>query len=184
MISQKAADFLLEKNIISIDGEVNGEMVGYVRRSIGSFYTKGSPDILILIDSNGGSVSAGLDIYDMLSLYPGEKTAVVVSAAYSMAAVILQGCSKRMATKHAWILVHNINSRSVKLDVLRDEKKLADLCRTMEKDQEKLYNIIEKRTGKPRDVVLAAFAKDEPMTTDDALLFGLLDGIWDKPLPK
>lgn len=174
----------LEKNFILIKGEVNNDMFKYVKEAFAVLYLKGSPDITLLISSEGGSVDAGLDIIDVLSLYPGKKTAIVSGCAISMAAVILQVCDERKATSHSEILIHHINRRNIGLDVLRDTKKLQGLLESMEKTQEKLYKIVAEKTKKSIKEISEECEKNKGMTVDQAIAFGLLDEVFQGPLPK
>ena len=174
---------LLSKNIIRIPDEINGKVVVYIEEALNELYTRDSPGITVLISSGGGSVVSGLNIYDLLRLYPGKKTGLVVCAAFSMAAVILQACDERFATTHARILVHNIKSE-IKLDDMRDEEKFKDFITRMEDQQLMKYLIVSKRSGKSLEEVREKFAEDKPIYSEKALAFGLIDGIWDKPLPK
>ncbi len=173
----------LKKKIVAIIGEVNEKKLSYVQNSLTKFYLAGSPDITVIISSKGGSVDCGFAIYDLLTLYPGKKTAIVCNEASSMATVILQACDERYGTVNASILVHNIRRR-LSLDDLRDKEKLTKLIENMEKIQNKIYDIVIKRTGKSLSKVKSEYAKDQPMTIDEAISFGFLDGVWNKPLPK
>ena len=174
---------MLEKNVILVSGTVNIDMVNYIKESIGDLICRGSPDIYLMISSGGGNVKIGLDIIDMLNLYSGKKTAIVVNYARSMAAVILQVCEFRVATKHARIMIHHISSDDVSLDILRDKDKLAKLVASMESDQEYLYRILSDRTGKDVSVIRDECAKDRSMSVGEAKAFGLIDEIWTKHFP-
>jgi ATP-dependent Clp protease protease subunit len=174
----------LRKNILIIKDDINDESVEYVKEAFSMLYLKGSPNITILISSEGGSVDAGLDIVDILSLYPGKKTAIVIGCASSMAAVILQVCDERKATPHSSILIHHINRRRIGLDVLRDKKKTDALLKSMEKSQERLYKILAKKTGRNVKEIRVECEKNRHMTVDEAIAFGLLDGVYQGPLPK
>ena len=182
MNSNKIAEGFLNKNIITFMGEICADTVRDVKEGLAKLYFKGSPEIIILITSQGGSVNCGLDIIDLLTLYKGKKTAIVCGRAYSTAAVILQACDVRYATVHSLILFHNLRRR-MSLDVLRDEKKLREEIVEMEKLQGRFYSIVVKKTGKTLEKIYAEFAKDKNMDAEDALVNGYLDGIWDKPLP-
>ncbi len=174
--------FLKKKTIVVI-GEINEKKVLYIQNSLAELYLSGSPDILVIISSKGGSVDCGLSIYDLLTLYPGKKTAVVTGEASSMASVILQACDKRFGTANASILVHNIRRR-LTLDDLRDKRRLGEIIEDMEKVQNKIYDIVTKKSGKNLEQIKEKYEKDEPMTVEEAISFGFLDGVWDKPLPK
>lgn len=168
---------LLEKDIIEISGDIDSDMVRYIREAISRLIGKGSPPITVLITSPGGDVDIGLDIFDALRYYSGEKTAVVHGYANSMAAVILQVCNKRIAMRHAHILVHHISKTQIKLDVLRDKAKTAEVRNDLEKSQKRIYEILVKRTGKTLAEVKKACSRNESMTAEEAKAFGLIDKI-------
>ena len=173
----------LEKNILLIEGEVDEEMIKYVEKAISTLYLKGSPEITILITSNGGSVGNSLVIVDILSLYPGKKTAIVLRFARSMAAIILQVCDERKAMTHSKIRIHYVGRR-IGLDIIRDRNKLENVVNDLEKDQEKLDKILVQTTKKSALEIHKECEKDKDMTVDEAIAFGLLDGIHQGPLPK
>jgi ATP-dependent Clp protease protease subunit len=168
---------LLERNTIYIGGEVDVDMIVYVREAILRLTAKGSPDITLLITSEGGSVDIGLDIYDILEGYSGKKTAIVFGYAHSMAAIILQACQKRIAKRHARILLHHISKTQISLDALRDQKKTKDIRAELEKSQKLLYKILVDRTKHSVEEIKAVCAKDQSMSANEALAFGLIDEI-------
>lgn len=174
---------LLDKNIVSVIGKVDGDMVFYIRDSMAKLICRDSPDIFVTIFSGGGNVAAGLDIFDMLKLYPGKKTAVVFGNAKSMAAVIMQACETRLATKHSRIMIHHISSGDISLDTLRDKSRREKFVADMERNQEYLYQILSERTGKDVTVIREECAKERDMSADEAKSFGLIDEIWTKPFP-
>ncbi|MEI6528248.1 MAG: ATP-dependent Clp protease proteolytic subunit [bacterium] len=174
---------LLDRKVLAVAGEVNGDMLKYFRNSMAELYCKGCPDIMIIFSSNGGEVITGLDIYDLIVTYPGKKTGIVTGLAASIAAVILQACDKRFATHHARVLIHHINTRRVGLDTLRDDSKIAELRKDLEQSQAHLYEILCKKTNKTREVISEECVKNREMMAAEAVQFGLLDGEWDKPLP-
>jgi ATP-dependent Clp protease, protease subunit len=168
---------LLEKRLIHIQGEVNGEMVLYVQNACMWFLANNSPEITVLISSNGGSAECGLMIYDYLSTYPNKVNGVVLDIAKSMAAIILQACTVRRATMHSQIRIHHISRRSVSLDIIRDKKKMAETLKEMEKNQARQYKILSMRTGKDVKTIRNVCKKDEDMNVEEALAFGLIDEI-------
>lgn len=165
-------------------GDINVSLIEYIEEAISLLYLKGSPDITILITSGGGSVDVSLDIIDILSLYPGKKTAIVLGQAASMAAVILQVCDVRKATTYAGILIHHINRRQVGLDTLRDQKKRDDLLNGMEKNQDKIYKILSERTKRSVQEIRVECEKERHMSVEEAKEFGLIDEVHQGPLPK
>lgn len=168
---------LLEQNIIAIGGNIDEDTAYYVREALLRFIGKGSPAIKVLITSNGGSFGIGLDIYDFLRTYPGETTAVVHCFASSMAAVILQGCKKRVALRHSHILIHHVSKENLSLDTLRDPKKLAEARKDLEESQAMIYKILAEKTHHTVKEIKVECAKDQEMSADEALRFGLIDEI-------
>lgn len=168
---------LLDRNIIFIDDEINGKMASYVCQCTTNLFSRGCPPITVIITSNGGDVTVGLDIYDILSIYPAPIEGVVVGYARSMATVILQACSKRCSCEHARIMIHHISQRQISLDVIRRPKRTRSLCLDMEVTQNLLYNILSKRTGQPVNRVRTVCKQNKDMTAKQALEFGLIDVI-------
>lgn len=168
---------LLKKRIIDLKGDVNDEMAYYVREALFRLKTENDPDIEVQISSNGGDVAVGLCIYDMLKNYPGQKTGIVNGFARSMGAIILQACNVRCCMRHSSVLIHHVSINRISLDELRSKKKLKKRKKDMEKDQDSLYKILMKKTGKSKEEIMAACRKDLGMTSKEAKEFGLIDKI-------
>lgn len=173
----KPQEKLLVLNRILIADEVNRDTFAYVREAIALKMLEGNPTLTIHLSSGGGRVSAGLDIYDLLKFYNGEKIGVVHSLAASMAAVILQGCDWRTATPHSDILIHHVSSRDISLDTVRDPEKLSKFIERLETDQQKLYQILMSRTGKSIEEIRKTCELDQNMCAKEALDYGLIDQI-------
>jgi ATP-dependent Clp protease, protease subunit len=168
---------LISRNTISIGGDIDEKMAMYVREAFLRFIIKGSPPITLIITSPGGSVNLGLDICDGLRSYAGETTAIVYGYAESMAAVVLQACKKRIAMRHSHILVHHISTTQINLDILRDKRKINEVRKNLERDQKRLYKILTDRTGRSVEAIKEACSKDQFMSAEEALAFGLIDEI-------
>ena len=177
-LSKPQADLLeCETPTIDIVGEVNNKMFQYVRTAVMYLRSKGNPDIDVVITSPGGSVEAGLDIYDLLRLYKGNTVATVHDMAASMGALILQACDERRCAIHSGILIHHILTDKVSLDVLRSEKRLKKMIDSMEEKQARKYQVLAERTGKSVSNIRRECAKNKTMTAEEALKFGLIDSI-------
>ncbi len=168
---------LLERNVLYLEGDVCGEMVDQVHLSLMELDGRGSPPIEIRIYTGGGDVHAGLAVYDFLRQYKGKKTGVVYGYARSMGAVILQACDERLCLPHSTVLIHHVSKTSVSLDELEDPDRLDRLRKSMQTDQETLYEILVARTGRSKDEVREACKKDRDMTAKEAFEFGLIDRI-------
>ncbi len=168
---------LLRENIINIKAEVNPAMASYIRDAITILTTRSSPPCKLMITSGGGDVNVGLHIYDMIACYPSPVVGLVLGYACSMAAVILQACTRRLCLPHSRILIHHISRRNVNLDVMRSKRKLANVLEIMERDQKHLYRILAERSRKSISEIRKACARDEDMDAEEALAFGLIDEI-------
>jgi ATP-dependent Clp protease, protease subunit len=177
MVLSETGRVLLEKNLLVLRGEVNDKMVEYVIECIEILKAKDSPEIIVEITSGGGNVSAGLSIFDILRLYPGQKTGKVIICAHSMAAIILQACDKRLCAKHAKVLIHHISQSSVSLDILRSKKRIQETLEDMEKNQRFIYDVLCKRTGQSMAMIKKTCAEEIYMSASEAVKFGLVDKI-------
>jgi ATP-dependent Clp protease protease subunit len=176
-------DRLLAKRIITIDGEINGDKVIYIKKCLVNLLLQGSPPVKVIISSNGGKVMAGLDIYDLLKLYSGKKTGVIVCEARSMAAVVLQACDYRLATQNAGIMIHNTKG-GITHDELMDEEKIKKLRQEYIDTQKRINVLLSVRTGKSIEEIKTQCAKEEDMSAHEAKEFGLIDGVWTKTLAE
>ncbi|TSC85107.1 MAG: Protease subunit of ATP-dependent Clp protease [Parcubacteria group bacterium Gr01-1014_13] len=167
---------LLEKNIIDLQGEVNEDMFIYVRECIMRLATKDNPPISIKITSNGGNTRASFAIYDLLRLYPGEKTGTVIGAARSAAVTILQACDRRECMRGSLVLIHD-NIFDVRISQIDDAKEWEKIMAEMRETQANLFSILEKRTKKSRGEIIALCKEDHDLLAEEALKFGLIDEI-------
>lgn len=179
---QEIVDAIIERGIIPIDGRINNDTVILVQRAFARFYVKRLKKIIVLISSFGGDANAGLEIYDLLKLYPGEVVGIVVGKAMSAASYILQGCSVRYATPNSWILIHN-GSREVDNDVLLDEEKLKDFVMRNTRNRDRIFSILSQATKRPTATIINECKRDQKMDVGQAIEFGLLDNVWSKKLP-
>jgi ATP-dependent Clp protease, protease subunit len=140
-------------------------------------------DIHFYINSPGGSVTAGLAIYDTMQWLSCDVNTYCVGQAASMGAVLLAGGTKgkRFALPNANIMIHQVLGGA--------EGQASDVeirVKYMIRLKERLNNILSKHTGQPYEVVEKACDRDNFMTSDDAKLFGLVDEVVSsrKDLPK
>ncbi len=178
-LSKEDQEACFKKRVLPIVGRVGEDMYESVRSLIADYLLNNCPDITVIIESGGGDVGFGLDIYDLVENYPGKTTGIVFSRAHSMAAVILQGCDVRMCARHGNVMIHHISQNQVSLDVLEDStgKKLKKLHQTMKNRQQFIYDILTERTEKTLEVIRDACVKEERLVARDAKEFGLIDSI-------
>lgn len=162
---------------VILRGEVNRDMLGHARSSFEELLSLGAPAAKVVITSGGGDVGVGLDIYDIIRLYPAPVDALVLSHAASMAAVILQACRKRSCAQNAGILIHHVSRREVSLDELEDDEKRRKLVEHMRTLQQRLYDILAARSKQPIERIREECLKDAFMPAEQAFAFGLIDEI-------
>ncbi len=132
--------------------------------------------ILFIINSPGGSVDSGFAIWDQIKMISSPVTTLITGLAASMGSV-LSLCAapgRRFATPHSRIMIHQplisgvIKGQATDLEIQAKE---------MLKTHNLLINIYVQATGKPFSVIEKAIDRDTWMTANEALEFGLLDGI-------
>lgn len=177
-LDQNTLDSLrLPTPVLIISGDVENPMIQRVREAFSILLAKGSPDLDLIIDSNGGSTVTGLDIYDIIRLYPGKITGKVMGNAASMAAIILQACKVRQCALHSEILIHHVSRRNVSLDIMKSKKKRDKVIAEMEKPQKRLYDILLQTTKQTKAAIVKACRLNKQMSAEEALAFGLIDQI-------
>jgi ATP-dependent protease ClpP protease subunit len=171
---------LLEVNKpeIVLRGEVDGDMEDYVFWALSVLRSRNSPDLIITIDSGGGSSDRGHDIYDLIKNYEGKTEGKAFSRVHSAASFILQACTVRKMALHAKMIIHNPSRQSVSLDELSSSKKLQKLRADLRSYQQKLVGAYVHRSRRTEKEIIAQLAKDEPLTAAEALRMGLIDEIF------
>ena len=139
--------------------------------------TDSTKDIQIYINSHGGSVYAGLGIYDTMQLIKHDVATICTGMAASMGAVLL--CAgekgKRSGLTHSRVMIHQPlgGAQGQASDIEITTKEILSL-------KEELYKIISKHTGHKYDKVYADSDRDYWMKADKALEYGMIDEILTK----
>ncbi len=131
-------------------------------------------DIQLYINSPGGSVSAGLAIYDTMQYIKCDVCTICVGMAASMGAFLLAGGAKgkRFALPNAEIMIHQPSGGS---QGQATEIEIAAKHILMIK--ERLNRILADNTGKPIEEIAAATDRDNWMTADEACAYGIIDQV-------
>ena len=131
-------------------------------------------DIQLYINSPGGSVTAGMAIYDTMNYIKSDVSTICIGMAASMGAFLLSGGTKgkRFALPNAEIMIHQPSGGS--RGMASDMKIVAD---QILKTKQKLNEILAKNTGRPIDVIERDTDRDNYMTAQEALEYGLIDSI-------
>ena len=135
-------------------------------------------DISVYINSPGGSVSAGLAIYDTMQFVKPDISTICVGMAASMAQVLLcaGAAGKRYALPNSRIMMHQplggTQGQTTDIEIYTKE---------MLRIRDTLYSIIEKHTGKSYATIKADADRDNYMSPQEALDYGLIDKIMVRP---
>ncbi|HZT40842.1 MAG TPA: ATP-dependent Clp protease proteolytic subunit [Chthonomonadaceae bacterium] len=169
---------LLKDRIIFIGEPVTDHLANLVVAEM-LFLEKEDPDadIDIYINSPGGSVSAGLAIYDVMQMVRCDVATLCVGLAASMAAVLLAGgtAGKRYALPNARIMIHSVAAGFE--GVVQDmEIHLKEMVRM----HDTLNEILAKHTGQPYDKVHRDMERDYFMSAQEAMEYGLVDKVAEK----
>jgi ATP-dependent Clp protease protease subunit len=131
-------------------------------------------DIQMYINSPGGSVYAGLGIYDTMQFVTPDIATICTGIAASMSAILM--CAgvkgKRSALKHSRVMLHQpsgaIGGQATDIEIT---------AREIKKIKQELYNIIANHTGKPVDQVAADCDRDFWMSAEESKEYGLVDEV-------
>lgn len=169
---------LLNDRIIMLSGPVDDTVASLVIAQL--LYLEGQDsekDISLYINSPGGSVSAGLAIYDTMNYIKCDVSTICVGLAASMGAFLLSSGAKgkRIALPNSEILIHQpLIGGGGMTGQASDIKIHADhLIRT----KQRLNEVLAENTGKPIETIEADTDRDYIMTADEACEYGLIDKV-------
>ena len=134
----------------------------------------GGLDISMYLNTPGGSVSAGLGIYDTIQLIEPDVSTICTGMAASMGAVLLCAGTpgKRPALKHSRIMIHQPlgGAQGQASDIEIAAKEIL-------KTKTELYTIISEHTGKPVEQIASDADRDHWMTSEEAKNYGIIDEV-------
>ena len=166
---------LLNDRIIFLSEEVNDTTASLIVAQL-LYLENQDPDkdIQFYINSPGGSVTAGMAIYDTMQYIKCDVNTICVGMAASMGAFLLAAGTKgkRMALPNAEIMIHQPSAGT--------QGQITDMAIHMKRLQsikDRMNQILAEKTGKSLDEVAAACERDNFMTPEEAIKFGLIDRI-------
>ncbi len=178
--SERAYDIysrLLKDRIVFLGEEVTDPLANLIIAQL-LFLEKEDPDadIDLYINSPGGSVPAGLAIYDTMQLLKCDVSTTCVGVAASMGAVLLAGgaAGKRHALENASVMIHQASGGF--------QGSMADARIYLEQANrwyDSITNILARHTGKDRTAIQRDSDRDHWMTPYEALEYGLVDSVID-----
>ena len=166
---------LLKDRIIFLGEEVNDASASIVVAQL-LFLEAEDPekDIHLYINSPGGSVTAGMAIYDTMQYIKCDVETICIGMAASMGAFLLAGGTKgkRLALPNAEIMIHQplggARGQATEIQIAAEH---------ILKTRQKLNQILAENTGKPIDVIARDTERDNFMSAQQALDYGLIDKI-------
>ena len=171
---------LLKDRIIVLSEDVNHASASVIVAQM-LFLESEDPDkeIYFYINSPGGSITDGMAIYDTMNYIKCPVVTIAVGLAASMGSFLLAAGEKgkRYATPNAEILIHQplvsggISGQATEIKIHSDH---------LIKTREKLNRILSEKTGKPVEQIEHDTERDNWMTAQEALEYGLIDGIMEK----
>ena len=169
---------LLRERIVFLNGEVNDESANLVIAQL-LFLESENPekDISLYINSPGGSVYAGLGIYDTMQFIKPDVQTICVGMVASMGAFLLAAGAKgkRSSLPHSRIMIHQPSggSRGMASDIQIQAREIQDLKGI-------LNEILAERTGQSIETITRDTDRDNYMSPAEALKYGLIDKIYEK----
>lgn len=166
---------LLKDRIIFLGEEVNETTASLVVAQL-LFLESEDPgkDIHLYINSPGGSVTAGMAIYDTMNYIKCDVSTICIGMAASMGAFLLSGGAKgkRLALPNAEIMIHQplggAKGQATEIKIVADH---------ILKTRKKLNEILSKNTGKPLEVIEVDTERDNYMDAYQAMEYGLIDKV-------
>ena len=169
---------LLKDRIIMLNDEVNNATASLVVAQL--LFLEGqdpSKDISLYINSPGGSVTDGLAIYDTMNYIKCDVSTICMGMAASMGAFLLAAGAKgkRLALPNSDIMIHQPSggAKGQATDIMSHADHILQT-------QKKLNTILSEKTGQPYDVIARDTERDNFMTAQQALEYGLIDKVIEK----
>ena len=166
---------LLEDRIIFLSGEIDDAMANTIVAQLLYLESKDSEkDIVLYINSPGGSVSAGMAIYDTMNFIKSKVNVICVGMAASMAAVLLSSGEKgkRYALPHSRIMIHQPlgGAQGQASDIKIQAEQILKI-------RDVLNGILSKNTGKSIEEIEKDTDRDNYLTPEEAVEYGLIDEV-------
>ena len=168
-----------DPRIILLNGSVDeGSAMSVILRLLDFDKQNPNEEIELYINSPGGSILHGLAIYDTINHISAPVKTVCYGMAASMGAFLLT-CGKkgrRFALPHSRILIHQplISSDS---GIVRTQTEMQKMADSIEKSRNELEQIMAKNTGVSLEKIHADCERDNWMSAEEALEYGIIDGI-------
>lgn len=165
---------LLKERIIFIEGEINDEKANLVVSELLYLDSISNDDINIYINSPGGSITAGMSIYDTMNYIKSDCVTIGIGLCASMAAFLLSSGTrgKRCSLNNTEIMIHEplggVNGQATEIKIVAER---------ILKIKKKLNVILSRNTKKSLSKIEKDVERDYYMDSDEALKYGIIDKI-------
>lgn len=171
---------LLKDRIVFLGGPINDDVANLVIAQL-LFLEAEDPDkdIHLYINSPGGVVTAGMAIYDTMQYIKPDVSTICVGSAASMGAVLLTAGAKgkRYALPHARVMIHQplggVQGQASEIEIH---------AREILRMREELNGLLASHSGQPIDVIDRDTDRDNFMSAEDAVKYGLIDEVLTRPV--
>ena len=165
---------LLKDRIIILNGEINDNTANIIVAELLYLDSESHDDINIYINSPGGSITAGMAIYDTMNFIKSKVSTICIGIAASMAAFLLSSGEKgkRMALPNSEVMIHQplggAQGQATEIKIAAER---------ILKSKDKLNKILAKNTGKPIEQIEKDTERDYFLSSKEAKNYGLIDKI-------
>ncbi len=163
---------LLTKRIVFLTGEINDQLATNIIGELLYLDSKSNDDINLYINSPGGSVTAGLAIYDTINFVKSDVNTIGIGLCASMGAFLLSSGNKRYALPNCEIMIHEplggAQGQASDIKIVSDQ---------ILKIKQRINKILAKNTKNTINKIEKDTLKDNYMTAKEALDYGLIDEI-------
>lgn len=171
---------LLKDRIVFLGGPINDDVANLVIAQL-LFLEAEDPDkdIHLYINSPGGVVTAGMAIYDTMQYIKPDVSTICVGSAASMGAVLLTAGAKakRYALPHARVMIHQplggVQGQASEIEIH---------AREILRMREELNGLLASHSGQPIEVIARDTDRDNFMSAEDAVKYGLIDEVLTRPV--
>jgi len=165
---------LLKDRIVMLSGEINDDMANLIVGELLFLDSQNHDDISLYINSPGGSVTAGMAIYDTMNFIKSDVSTICMGMSASMAAFLLSSGTKgkRYALPNSEVMIHQplggAKGQATEIQIAAEQ---------ILKTKAKINKILSSNTGKPLEKVENDTERDYYLDADEALEYGLIDKI-------
>lgn len=164
----------MQNRMVFIDDVIDDSLASNIIKQLIYLASVSNEDITVVINSPGGSVTAGMAIYDTISGISCDVSTVCLGMAASMGAFLLAAGTKgkRYATPNSEVMIHQVmggaSGQAVDVQIA---------ARRIGQKKDNLNNLLASFTGQPLERIQIDTDRDYFMTTQEAIEYGMIDGV-------